>query len=121
VSWFIHPLKGKYYGTVVDIGRGKVTVWLPLGEHYAASEREIAEGWEPDDGFDHVETQESYAAAKLIAATPDMLEALREVTDHFQAVMGGPIMRAAGVSFPNGIENIPTIAKARAAISKATT
>lgn len=108
VSWSVLPLKGKYYGTVVDLGRGKVTVWLPLGEHYAASEREIAEGWEPDDGFDHVETQESYEAARLMASAPDMLEALQRLVDCYSSSHSPETRESCW-------------AQARAAIKKATT
>lgn len=103
------PLKGKYYGTVVDIGRSKVTVWLPFGDHYAASVREIANGWEPEDGFDHVETQESYEAAKLVSAAPDMLEALMALLNYVE-----------NTESELGI-TLDSAEKARAAISKATT
>lgn len=64
----IKPLRNKYYGTVVQLNNGDtIDVWLgPNTECYRASEREIANGWTPDMGFDHVETEESYKVAKII-------------------------------------------------------
>ena len=40
-------------------------------------------------------------------------DALKQVTDHFAAVMGGPMVSGRGITFANGIEGIPTIARAR--------
>ncbi len=77
-EWRVLPLAGKYYGTKVEIGdRAAVNVWLPCGDSLMASVREVAKGWEIEDGFDHVETQESYEAACLISAAPKMYEALK--------------------------------------------
>jgi hypothetical protein len=42
--------------------------------------------------------------------------ALRAITDHFASVMGGPMIKGAGIKFENGVEGIPTIAAARAAL-----
>jgi hypothetical protein len=42
--------------------------------------------------------------------------ALRDITDHFAGVMGGPMIKGAGIKFENGVEGIPTIAAARAAL-----
>lgn len=78
--WRVLPLDGKYYGTQVEVGDGLITVWTP--NHYAcpfASSREIALGWQPEDGHDHIEDVQSYANACLIAAAPDLLAALTDV------------------------------------------
>ena len=60
------------------------------------------------------------ANARLIAAAPDLLAALQDITDHFSDVMEGPAIKSIGIIFPNGVENIPTIKQAREAIAKAT-
>jgi hypothetical protein len=57
---------------------------------------------------------------QLRAINAELLEALVKITDHFAAVMGGPMIAGKGVEFANGIEGIPTIKAARAAIAKAT-
>lgn len=64
----LEPLEGKYYETVilVDLGnhRGlRISIGGWGGE---ASEREKKNGWEPDYGMDHVETQDAYEVAKKI-------------------------------------------------------
>ena len=38
---------------------------------------------------------------------------LQKITDHFAAVMGGPLVTGQGIVFANGVEGIPTIAAAR--------
>lgn len=62
MNWSVGELKGKYYGTKVLYEGGEVfTIWEP--DHFAtpfASEREILDGWTPEDGHDHVEDQQSY-------------------------------------------------------------
>lgn len=64
-SWSVAPLSGKYYGTVVCYdGEEVFKIWQP--DHFAvpfASDREILEGWTPEDGHDHVEDQQSYRLA----------------------------------------------------------
>jgi len=63
------PLKGKYYGTEVLLDSGAtITIWTGLVGYtdYKASTREIACGWEPMDGFDHVETQRDLDIAQAI-------------------------------------------------------
>ena len=50
---------------------------------------------------------------------PSLLNSLREVTNHFAAVMGGPLIRGQGITFEGGVEGIPTIRRARAAIAQA--
>lgn len=78
--WNIRPLSGKYYGTEIDVGENRITVWTP--NHRAkpfASVREIENGWMPEDGQDHVEDVESYSNALLISAAPDLLQALRRL------------------------------------------
>jgi hypothetical protein len=44
--------------------------------------------------------------------------ALQAITDHFASVMDGPMIRGAGIEFKNGVEGIPTIARARAALGQ---
>ena len=65
----IKPLKGKYYGTVVELNNGEsFDIWLsPNPDNYKASEREIAQGWERCDGFDHVETDDTFKVAQICA------------------------------------------------------
>lgn len=48
-----------------------------------------------------------------------LLCALKEITEHHAAVMGGPLVTGQGVRFKDGVEGIPTIVRARAAIAKA--
>ena len=69
------PLDGKYYGTRIQVSnpgcpsdKDEVVVWCP--DHFAtpfASSREIANGWTPKDGHDHVEDAQSYKIACIIA------------------------------------------------------
>jgi hypothetical protein len=40
-------------------------------------------------------------------------EVFQALTDHFAAVMGGPMISGRGVTFKNGVEGIPTIKAAR--------
>ena len=56
----------------------------------------------------------------LLIAAPELLKSLQSITDHFASVMGGPLVAGAGVTFRGGVEGIPTIVAARAAIAKAT-
>lgn len=77
--WHIEPLNGKYYGTRVILGNGVIEVWTSGSRPLEPSEREIADGWTPDFGFDHVESAEDYANACLISAAPELLDALREM------------------------------------------
>jgi hypothetical protein len=80
--WEVVPLEGKYYGTEVLTGRnsGTIKIWTYGVRHPATgSVREIARGWEPEDGMDHVETAEDYANARLIAAAPELYEALTTI------------------------------------------
>jgi hypothetical protein len=76
--WAVLPLEGKYYGTKVQVGENTIEVWTPDHFNFKPSERQIAEGYDPKtDGHDHVEDERSLANASLIAAAPDLLEALR--------------------------------------------
>ena len=70
------PLDGKYYGTVLRIGMHTFSVWAINYEDFKPSSRELARGWEPEDGTDHVEDERTYHTALLLAAAPDLLEAL---------------------------------------------
>lgn len=74
-EWSISPLEGKYYGSRVNLPDGDViVVWTP--DHFAspfASEREIANGWEPQDGHDHVEDRASYANSRLLVEAANTL------------------------------------------------
>ena len=49
----------------------------------------------------------------LLERIRSLEDALTQVTDHFAAVMGGPMVSGRGITFANGVEGIPTIAKAR--------
>lgn len=65
----IAPLSGKYYGTKIVLKNGEsFHIWLQNNSLLSrVSEREIARGWSPDYGFDHVETEENYKIAKICA------------------------------------------------------
>lgn len=49
----------------------------------------------------------------------ELRDALQEITDHFAAVMNGPMISGRGVTFANGVEGVPTIAKARKVLAMA--
>ena len=63
-KWIIQPLSGKYYGTLVTDGVKSLVIWT--GYTGKVSEREIAEGWTDDYGFDHVESDRDYKIACVI-------------------------------------------------------
>lgn len=75
--WYIEPLQGKYYGTrIVNTETDDlIEVWLTLKGEYKPSSRELENGWTPDYGFDHAETQESYETALKI------VEKLNEISE----------------------------------------
>lgn len=58
----------KYYGTVVELNDGQeIEIWA--SDHFAkpfGSTREIARGWVPEDGHDHVEDQRSLDIANAV-------------------------------------------------------
>lgn len=112
--WVLEPLHGKYYGSVVRIGQGAVRVWLPMSMTYEASEREIANGWEPDHGFDHVETQESYATACLIAQAPGLFAQLSDLVEIVEAAIAAGDWKVDGCCDPD-----LTLQKARVVLAKA--
>lgn len=72
----ILPLEGKYYGTRIEFRKPgskaaddvhEIKIWTP--DHFAtpfASEREIENGWTPEDGHDHVEDAQSFKIATII-------------------------------------------------------
>jgi hypothetical protein len=64
MKWYISPLVGKYYGTKISDGEREITVWN--GYTGTVSEREIADGWTEEYGFDHVESDQDYKIAKVI-------------------------------------------------------
>ncbi len=66
--WILKPLQGKYYGTIVSNTEtgDRIEVWLSMQGNYKPSEREIDNGWVEEYGYDHVEIQSSYEAAKKI-------------------------------------------------------
>lgn len=75
-TWIVEPLKGKYYGTIVkhtDTGE-VINVWL--GGHKPSS-RELANGWQDGDGYDHVETLRSHKAAMYIADALNDMEKMK--------------------------------------------
>lgn len=88
-TWRVLPLEGKYYGTVVDLGGNTLIVWTTDWTNPVPSEREVANGWEPDYGMDHVEDARTLANARLIAAAPEgyaanheALRFLEHIYDH---------------------------------------
>jgi len=104
--WEIEPLQGKYYGTRILLDSGVIEVWTDGSRPQKPSEREIADGWTPDVGMDHVESEEDYANACLISAAPELLDALRGLIRH----IGTTAM----------YQDAPEFNAARAAIRKAT-
>lgn len=66
--------------------------------------------------------EECFALADAVLAethTEELLTALEAITDHFADVMDGPMIKGAGVVWPNGVEGIRTIKVAREAIRAA--
>lgn len=63
-KWYIEPLNGKYYGTKVTNGQQFIEVWT--GYTGTVSEREIADGWTEEYGFNHVESDRDYKIACII-------------------------------------------------------
>jgi hypothetical protein len=56
------------------------------------------------------------AELEHVSSPPDFKEAvsiLADVVDYLAAVLDGPMIAGAGVKFVNGVEGIPTIARAR--------
>jgi hypothetical protein len=71
----IAPLKGKHYSTNVeaDIGNFENIVVEIYGQNRKPSQREIDNGWEPDDGMEHVEGDKVYEVAlRIIGLLKDM-------------------------------------------------
>lgn len=68
MNWTIEPLKGKYYGTKIRNTKTDelIEVWLGFEGDYKPSSRELSNGWQPDYGYDHVELERSFEAAKII-------------------------------------------------------
>jgi hypothetical protein len=68
----IEPLSGKHYGTevfvkVFDQFGFSNDISISISGYYPApSQREIDNGWEPDEGMDHVETEAEHVIALII-------------------------------------------------------
>lgn len=68
----IKPLSWKHYETelVVEVydqfGFSNDVSISISGDYPAPSQRELDNGWEPDDGMDHVETEAEYVVALII-------------------------------------------------------
>lgn len=63
----LEHLKGKHYSTQITLevnGRGFLISLAGSGTK--PSKRELAYGWEPDYGMDHVESEEHFYLASLI-------------------------------------------------------
>jgi hypothetical protein len=89
--WKILPLEeSKYYSTAISVGDGRVQLCgtEPPGAPWEPSSREIANGWNMEDcGTDHVEGAYDYANACLIAAAPELYDALHELLRCFGALV----------------------------------
>jgi len=80
VGFKLKPLRSKYYSTelIVWVGRNswdKVGVPMRVsisGAGSCPSTREYERGYDPDEGMDHVESEEAYQLVKII------MEALRK-------------------------------------------
>ena len=68
----LQPLRTKYYETevfvgVVDESGDRYTIRIDIGGYYhVPSQREIDNGWEPDEGMDHVEPEACHRIAEMI-------------------------------------------------------
>lgn len=68
----LQPLRGKHYVTevfvnVTDESGDYYTVRIDLAGYYPKpSQREIDNGWEPDEGMDHVEPEACHLIAEMI-------------------------------------------------------
>ena len=73
----LQPLRGKYYSTEIaaafidEAGRSGHIYIEVSGFHSQPSDRELENGWQPDEGMDHVEGQVQYLIGKAIV---EMLE-----------------------------------------------
>ena len=124
--WEIEPLQGKYYGTRILLDSGVIEVWTGGSRPQKPSEREIADGWTPDVGMDHVESEEDYANACLISSAPELLDAC-EAAIRYDAVIqtcanDPERMSSACTAEGDDLDGLYNdwISKARAAIRKAT-
>ncbi len=81
--WNIRPLRSKFYGTEIEIGRGLVNVWLPMDSgEYVLSPRELENGETPEEvEWSHAESERNYYTARLIASAPELYEALKSIFD----------------------------------------
>lgn len=65
--WHLPELLGKYYGTIAEhTETGERVVFWNGFDYYTpeeVSEREKADGWEPEHGYNHVESQRDYEMA----------------------------------------------------------
>ena len=63
----------------------------------------------------------SSAQKEEVSREAELEDALRDITNHFADVMNGPIIRKSGITFANGVEGIPTIARARRLLNRKST
>jgi hypothetical protein len=69
----LRPLPSKHYSTeiglVVNLDGHNYNLYIEIsGYAPVASTREIARGWDPEDGMDHTESEAHYRIAKAICA-----------------------------------------------------
>lgn len=64
----IKPLESKHYSTDIDVVfyDGSFCGVSVFGRGFYPSERELLNGWEPEDGLNHVETGVVYEVAQVI-------------------------------------------------------
>jgi hypothetical protein len=72
----------------------------------------LAEGMYAAD----VDTELMHLVASLTQHIDALREALEELADYTEAVLTGPIMGAAGVQWPNGKPQAPSLLNARRAL-----
>jgi hypothetical protein len=104
--WQVGELNGKYYGTDVLTESGELIVYRLGSSDTAPSERATPNGY---DG--HYERAETLANARLIAAAPDLLAALK-------ALVAG-VERDDNPLDEGHFQDSPEMEDARAAIAKA--
>ena len=116
--WELLPLDRdkKYYGTLVKIGNDQLEIWTPgnFGT-LRPSAREIANGWEDGYPYDHMESEECLANARLIAAAPDLFREAKFVFDRDLTIVGNEVH----IRFDSHADACTAVAGNRAALKKA--